>query len=495
VQKLGTTIPLGGTAPPSSALGIDARGYFTPAPGAAFGAAPSGTTTVTVAAAPTLSASEGYSLFATGTSTDPSFPPELLLCDEQRTDGIHTVCGDGPSVDVTFQTLDLSLTGLFGVGVAMRRGPILDAMSKQAGADVLCLAEVSSNDDKTAIAAAAKGAFPYSAWFVDTLDTPVNDPRDQSGNVPPPPADASCPAAAIAPLDKLLKCMEDNCSRPPHDTTATLTDDPEVCLSNICGADVLSLYQVENGNGTTCWMCLLGQFEDYSTFDAVRTECTTNAGRAPLAWKGASNTMILSRFPIHAQEQLVLPATVQRETVVRAEVDVGNGVGVDVYCGQTTGPPAPGNASTLLPYRGAYQSWNGELLLQTKQVVDFVTTRSTARGRKAVLMGALHTGPPLPSAQSENADSLGILMASLAVGAVPGYTPSCTLCLDNPLVSPLATAQNAWEDLVLMGRIPVTSVRTSGVVDDERVVPEPDGGVALPLSQHYGYRATIGLRR
>jgi hypothetical protein len=455
-----------------------------------------------MASAPALAAGGAYSLFATGAASatgepsDPSFPPELFMCDETRTDGLFTACGNGAPLDVTFDTFDPDLSGVFGAAEGLRHGPILDAL-RTTKADVLCLNAVPSDDDKQAMIDAARGVLPNSAWFADTLDTPIDDPRDENGQVPSPPSTASCGDTLVPDLDKLLACLETNCATSPHDASSHLIDEPIPCIYTACGTTNVLPLLTKPPEGQRCWMCLLGGMEDYSSFGRVRAACTTNGGTWPMAWNGKSNTLLLSRYPITRSEQIVLPATLQRSAVIRAEIALPNGAQVDAYCAHTTPPPAPGQSAALVPYIGAYGSgpsgWQDELHLQTERIAALVKARSTARGRRAVVLGHFNTGPALGGAASPNADSFAILQSTFAVGAAPSYSPSCTLCLDNPLVSSLVSTASVWEDLVLLAGVPVTSVTSSSVVWDQRVISLPDGGAPLPLSQHYGYRAVVRL--
>ena len=49
--------------------------------------------------------------------------------------------------------------------------------------DVVCLQEVWTQADKDAITAALAGTFPHAVSFTHDLDTPVDDPTDQNGDV------------------------------------------------------------------------------------------------------------------------------------------------------------------------------------------------------------------------------------------------------------------------------------------------------------------------
>ncbi len=74
-----------------------------------------------------------------------------------------------------------------------RRQPLLDAIAG-AESDILCLEEVSDRTDKEAVRDAAIDSFPYIVWVETDLDTPLDDPTDQNGEVPPAPRRCRAPA-------------------------------------------------------------------------------------------------------------------------------------------------------------------------------------------------------------------------------------------------------------------------------------------------------------
>ncbi|HEY2510490.1 MAG TPA: DUF4397 domain-containing protein, partial [Polyangiaceae bacterium] len=344
-------VPFGAASSPETGS-VDAQGYVAVPPSTSFGASPSGAADVTLSLSPTLTSRGRYSVFASGNTADVSFPPELYLCDELQTDGVFTACGNGAALDVSFETYDVGLNGVFSPDAPHREQAIV-AAAPNLGSDVMCLSEVAVDADKRAIVQSAAAAYPYALWYADDASTKPNDPRDANQVTPTPPATASCPSGIGDLLDAMLSCLETNCSTPPHDATASLMQDPSACMVNYCRTQVLDLFNTSQEK--TCWMCFIAEVEDGTSFSSVRDACTTNAGAWPVAFKGQTNSLLLSRYPLVDSEtqQWVLPATLGRPAILRAGLQLPNGATVDTYCGSTSGTPL-GSSQVLLPYTGPY---------------------------------------------------------------------------------------------------------------------------------------------
>ena len=487
-------VPFGAASAPSNGS-ANAQGYVSVPPSTSFGASPSGAADVTLSLSPALASGGRYSVYASGHAGDVDFPAELYLCDELKTDGLFTACGNGSALDVSFEAYDIGLNGVFSPDAPHRKQAAV-AAAPNLGSDVICLSELARDDDKRAIAQSALSTYPYSLWYADSASTTPSDPRDAQGNVPVPPTAASCPASVGGLFDGLLSCLETNCAAAPHDASASLMQDPSACMVTYCKTQVLNLFNTAEQRA--CWMCFIAEVEDGTSFSSVRDTCTTNAGSWPVAFKGATNSLLLSRYPIVESEtaQWVLPATLGRPSILRAGLALPNGATVDAYCGSTSGTPL-GSSQVLLPYTGPYGGpdptvgWQVELHLQIQQLLDFMQRSSIARGRRALLLGHLNTGPALPSQAVTNPDSYALLGTLLGAAMAPGYVPQCTYCVTNPLVSAAFSSQDVWLDPVFLGGIPVTSVIDSTITHKDAVLTNDAGGE--PLSQYYGYRTVVRI--
>jgi hypothetical protein len=476
---------------------IDGNGYVALTPPAAelpFGAAPTGATAATLVTAPILASAHRYTIVATGSAADVRFPQELFVCDENDVAGAFTTCGGTP-FDLTIDAFNPFLFGPLAVHSQLRRQPLIDAVSKL-NSDVVCLAGMSSDADKNAMAGTALlHGFLYSVAFADTLDTPIDDPTDQNGQVPPPPTTAACAAPARASaLDDLLSCLQASCSTLPNDPHGSLIEDPIVCMYESCMTEVTAT----NTASPECWVCAITQLIS-EPFADTATACKTNP-KAHLTFNGASNLQILSRHPVRDKAQFVLPATESRAGLVRVTVDLPNGAELDVYCGQMT---TPGD-DTFLPYFGPYgnghgngsDAWRQELLLQTGKVVKYVTATSAAKAHRAIVAGQWNSGPSVPNVVgANNSESFAVLNAAFPQAAPPGYAQECVYCADNPILTApgqTSTVRSTTGTYSMLSGIPVTDALATSIILKEPVIPYM--GYAIPVSPYYGYRAKVRVR-
>jgi hypothetical protein len=500
VSPIFSDVPFGAAATAGTSPGatIDANGYaVVPSSTSAttsLAVAPAGTTGATQVVNEVLSDGHRYTAFASGSAIDPAFPPDVYVCDETLTDGSLTPCGGEP-LDLQVTAYDAFLFGPFALHPTARKQPMFDAIA-QLPSDLVCVTNVLSDDDKATLVTTAfqAGHLIYPKWFADTPDTPVDDPTDQNGNVPPPRTVPACTSTTDQTnLAAALSCLSANCAS--TDGSGTIEEDPTECIAEHCTVPLETIITVS----PDCWGCALGELQSEATFTLTSTECTTDP-KAGLVGNGASGIVMLSRHPILDTWQYVLPSTGTRSGLVGATVSLQNGATLDVICGQTT---SPGDGA-ILPYTGQYgdglgtgaQAWQAELLLQTDKVVAFTKKRLAQLGRRTILAGQWNTGPEVSGVlASNNPDAFAALSAALAQAAPVGYAPACTYCSANPLVTPpgsAATAQDVWGDYALLGRIPVTDVASAQIVLDQNAIPYM--GYEIPPSLLYGYSATVRVR-
>jgi hypothetical protein len=466
------------------------------------GAAPTGTTAALIAGAPALTSRESYTAFAIGRLADPTFPDEIYVCDEMQNDGPLTRCANGGEIDVTVDVLDTYLWGPFSPFDTVRTDPIIAAVA-DLPSDIACIVDTFPESTEQRILAAAKAKFPYQVHFVDTLTTPIDDPAMQDGGLPPAPTAAPC-AGEDGLLEPLLSCMRDNCTTELGSEDAGLVDDPATCLTNNCYGPSAGLVLTANQAKLKCWMCALLDFESDSTTANTRTECTTNVN-AGFAFDGASDVIVLSRFPIGAAEQWVFGSTDWRASVVRVPITLPGPKPFDAYCTIVTDPvggqtnPYTGNYGLGLP---AADARGAENLLQLQKLVAYVTRKSA--GLPAVVAGEFYAGPSAVGTTAYEPTSYAVLSAAFGFGAPPGAIPGCTFCGDNPITSPsgsIPAANSTLTTYSMLSNIPITdvsaaSIELKGTVIDAGV---PDAGsdagaYGIPLSPYYDYRTTIRFR-
>ena len=121
-------------------------------------------------------------------------------------------CGDDAPdpVDIRVDTLNVALAGAFIPEEAARRPAVIEAL-RASESDIVCLQEVWQQSDKDMIAAAVAETFPHSVSFETDFDTPVDDPTDQNGMIPPTFSEGPC-VGFETELEAAVQCIQDNCN-------------------------------------------------------------------------------------------------------------------------------------------------------------------------------------------------------------------------------------------------------------------------------------------
>ena len=400
----------------------------------------------------------------------------------------------GP-LDVRFDTFNVGLAGSFVANEVARRPAVVDALAAY-DTDVMCLSEVWFQADKDAIARAVKAKLPYAASTTTDLATPLTDRKDADGNVQPAPTTPPCTGQYAADLNAGIECLKANCSTQPGSLDGRVTS--TTCAKDSCSGSAASLLFAQDKRCYGCFAAVLPS----ATLNEMKTECTTEANGGLFA-KGQNGLMILSRYPLSNIEQIVLPGTWIRRTVLKATASLPNGAKVDTYCNHLT--PYFADA-TFYPYTGQFgagnaNGWIGEQVLQAKQLVAFVNAKSGSG--KAVVMGDMNaTREDKPNGIGDatlgayGLETLAVLEGAFTNAVPAGYTPKCTFCVANQNTS---GEENSWLDYVMLKGFPAGSTSASrrtfdtDVVDGKRRDASGNHTVSgkVPLSDHYGIMATV----
>jgi endonuclease/exonuclease/phosphatase family metal-dependent hydrolase len=409
-------------------------------------------------------------------------------------------CGDsseaGDPQDVVIDTFNVALAGAFIPFEAERRQPIIDAIAAN-DSDIICLQEVFAQADKdliqeaaAAAATAAKG-YPHSAFFLNTLDTPIEDDTDQQGEVPPPPTTAPCEGEPLtSQLNAGVDCLEQKCRTEDGRTTSA------ACAEENCLVEVLNLITAPAPQ--RCYACLVTQLPT-ELLEDIRSRCPTVVNQE-LSFQGQNGVMMLSRYPLKNKEELVIPGTWTRRTILSVTAELPNGAELDVYCNHLT----PIFVSTALvntfPYTGQYgdgttnpSAWQAEQELQAQKLIDYVN--KTGGSRPAVILGDLNTGHAFPDQEivAEGEETLILLESAFEPAYTADYlkAPLCTFCSTNPVTNPDSDpgATSVWIDHIQLHNLPSDSVLSTERIFDGDVVPV--GDEMVPLSDHFGMRSVI----
>ncbi len=398
--------------------------------------------------------------------------------------GSDTPVVTGP-LDLKVETFNIGLAGSFVPNEAARRPKLMEALAKY-DADVVCLQEVWTASDKTALKAAVAATYPYAVSFETNLETPIDDPKDATGTVPPALTTAPC-AAQAAEMTAAVDCIKSSCNTVAGSEDGLVTS--STCVSTNCAGAIIPL---RGAGENRCYGCLLAN-TPASSFKAMRAECGTNP-KGGLGFSGQSSVMIISKHPLSEPAQQVFPSTWLRRNVARATVAVPNGAAVDIYCNHLT----PVFLDPLYNYTGQYgggntdaKGWEAENLLQANKLITWQKTRGD---KKAILLGDMNIS------RMEGAVPVGYALETLALfektyvnGIAAGYTPLCTYCGgpgENPNI-PEGDTEKSWLDRIYLANIAATAVKSSARTFTEATVDGATGKV--PLSDHYGVRSVITI--
>jgi exonuclease III len=442
-----------------------------------------------------------------------SNPNEIggTLCDSGVGPGSGT-CQSGTCIGPTpvrVETFNVALAGAFIPFEAERRDPLINAIPTT-DADIICLQEVWEQADKDAIAAAAASEFPHSAVFAHDLDTPVDDPTDQNGQIPAMPSGVPCPDANVGDfganladqLDQTAQCLADFCSTTGDETGRTTS---AACAANACTLSVAGLL-LGNDLQQRCYACAVTQLPT-EVIATLVDRCKTIENQ-DVAFRGQNGVMILSRFPLSNEETFVVPGTWNRRVVVNATATLPTGAELDVYCNHLT-PIFNVTGINTFPYTGQYgggattepEQWAAEQQLQAEKLITYV--QQTSVTRPAVVLGDINAGREVTDAggqivlYAEGEPTLDVLESALTLGATASYEPLCTFCDTNPL-NGVEDTLPVWIDHIYLYGLDASTVVSTERTFDEFVVPVQidDGmggttGALVPLSDHYGMRSVI----
>lgn len=399
-----------------------------------------------------------------------------------------------PTNVYTIDTFNVALAGSFVPYEAERRDPVVQAVASME-TDILCVQEAWRASDKDRLEAASKKRFPYVVRFEHGFDTPLDDPEDQAGNVPPANLAPPCAGDTVALFDEVMQCLIDNCSTVPGSTDGMAVS--ARCAEESCFIQAAQLLTGDE-EARRCYGCAVTSLP-VDNFGVIRDKCTTNPD-ASLAFDGQSGVMILSRFPLVGAEDWVLPGTWNRRVILRATAKLPNGVDLDVYCNHLT----PVFFDIAFPYTGEYgegetgpEGWAAEQKLQVEKLIDYVSKHSS--GRRAVVLGDFNAGHEYRVndrmvMRAEGEEAISLLEGHYEEALVPDYVPACTYCSSNPLTGLTKEWESAWVDHIFLHGIPkeavIFSMRT---LDAEVVSVGAAEELKVPVSDHYGMRTILEL--
>jgi endonuclease/exonuclease/phosphatase family metal-dependent hydrolase len=393
-------------------------------------------------------------------------------------------------------TFNVALAGSFVPYEKERRGPVMEAVASM-DADVVCIQEAWRKQDKDDLVAAVKDRFPHVVRFEHDFESEVDDPADRDGNVPPVPTTPPCGAEGTREkFDAVLQCLVDKCSTIPGSRDGKVNS--ASCAEDQCFLEAAPLLSGTEDD-KRCYGCAVTSLPE-DTLGKIENKCTTNP-KAALAFDGQSGVMILSRYPLVNAEDWVLPGTWNRRVILRATARLPAGE-VDVYCNHLT----PVFFDMAFPYTGDYgegltgpEAWAAEQKLQVEKLHAYLLEHSA--GRKAIILGDFNAGhehrvDDRMITRAEGEEAMKLLEQHYVEALLPDYAPACTYCSSNVLTGLTKEWESAWVDHIFLHGIDAESVLSSErtFLDGSLLVDNNGEELEVPVSDHYGMRATISLR-
>lgn len=467
---------------------VDENGYID-LPGTKINIAAAPTTQKRALLATELPGTEGgRTIIAIGDPAQAFFPVRALVCNDLDVSGLKTTCTQSALGTLSIDDMNAYLYGPFAPYEKERWPFIRDAIVNRTDGEVMCITAMSrrAQQDEVVKLGKEKGTWPYSYQSNTNLDTPANDPADPTGKVPaaytvPPCGGTNVPAE----VDAAFACIKANCSNPDD----TFKGDSS-CLSSNC-ATALIPFIAGDQNQKRCFNCMtVGSLSDMTLSD-TKTKCTTD-NRDYKAFEGATDSFVLSKYPITNTETYVLPSTSYQRVVQYGQLEIEKGKLVDFFCGELI--PSFGD---LVPYYGHYavdgggDPWEQEQVWQANLVTKYV--KAKAGTRPAIITGEW-------AASREYKDGTGKViidnqgpqvldaLEKVLIPALPkDFVPFCTECAAP--ANPYNGDKNIWQFRTYVLNMPSTSgVEVSKFFTDSPVVID---GKNWPMTDRWGYNTRV----
>lgn len=241
------------------------------------------------------------------------------------------------------------------VRYSSQRQPLVAREVAGAGADIVCLQEVWTDEARDAVVAAL-GLPPENVLYTDTAGQ-NESARDYCGR---------------GDLDDMLSCVRSRCSdEAPEDVT--------LCASRECVEEGTILYL----RSRSCLNCVV------ASVGKSLAEIVRSCGRPPgvsRVYGGNNGVILASRWPLLDKQVLPLPSSGANRVALLAGIEVPGKGRVEVAC---THLSAKARVSPTNPQFG---DWTEEQQTQLRLISERLAQRSASLPR--LLMGDLNFGQP-----------------------------------------------------------------------------------------------------
>jgi len=385
--------------------------------------------------------------------------------------------------------------------------------------DMMCLVELDFLNDIQALAAMAGDAgtnsFPYSYYVHTDQTTPFTTSVEQDGATPPPVTQPPCGGNTdMNFVQKAFQCMEQYCDTVPNSSAGTLAGTTD-CLSNNCPGPLGALLEVYSQD-PVCFDCIVDHVASNQTYSATQSDCVQKK-QTQWGFNGQVSQMILSRYPIIAQDSYILPSTNYRQAILFATVQLPQQQ-VDFYCAFLSSTLV----ASSVPYTGNYGAggtpndpnaggaYANEQLYQANLLIDWVKKKSVKN--PAIITGDWRSGlgpnsdggaPPPDSGLFQAPNNLVAPTVSALFGAkgfVPATssgwaaTPQCNFCPGNENVLNAGQADGYFVLQPFLYNWGNQANAANATTAEQLLYNEPvviAGDAQVPPSQYFGLNVSV----
>ena len=338
------------------------------------------------------------------------------------------------------------------VDYAEQRAPaIWDAVAKS-DADVVCLQEVWTDDDRDDAVDALAGSHPH-AWLTENAQkkaskSPVCKRKDLFGE------------------GKFVSCLTGSCGGLEGDA---LTN----CIIDQC-EPIMNELKNDKPECANALMAQVGKSAPAALWTVVRP--IRKAG--VFAYDGSDGLVMVSKYPLAntGMVDFTDKSTLNRRRALYADVQTGDTT-TRVYCTHLTA-----DLDGIAPYPGPFASWNDENLNQVNELIE----HANAFAGPAVLLGDFNCS--LPDEQSGvKGESDASCQAFLDAGFSDPIMDlhDCTYCEGNTLVGQDSGGDKLLDHAFIKGWQGQDGART---YDGTATIAAGEHS----LSDHYGYAVSLG---
>lgn len=355
---------------------------------------------------------------------------------------------------INLLTFNTGLAHTF-VPYANQRSPQIIRALKDGNADIVCLQEVWTQDDRNSFIFGLKDKYPYS-FINPIIQMPVSKKP-------------ACSISEIFGKNKYGRCLVDNCIKKSGDQLTA-------CLIENCRKPLDEL----KDNNNQCANALLAQV-GLPSWKALYNIFNPFKYAGLFAYDGSDGIMLLSKYPIEKKENLNWDnlSTLNRRNVLLANIKIRE-KDYQVACTHLTA-----NLGKSVPYVGKKISFENENSNQIDEILNKVKQTSLT----TILMGDFNCSIKIDRAGvdpdfEKNCQKIFKKYSS----PVLKINPQCTFCKKNLINASSLEGNLMIDHIFLKGSEPK---KVDIVFKEIITIKDNDKEVQTQLSDHYGVSVHI----